>query len=372
MTTSSNTSSRITNMMASCLLLLPTAHAFVMPSQSAIRTSNMVLHQAPDQFGGWMQEGSQGVALTGEPMPGNPQTGTYSRDRAPPHIDTSPSQPLARTGSAADYYYPPKQGVSSEDWWTGAGSPGQPLFGGPSSANAYYPRTSQMEEPQAETIQGAGSRKTWDTSQHDQTNFVLGSVGGRPVYANVQVWEGPNNTPASMSLYSEDGNLRPWSAGFQNTLRSGGSSVLNIRNTGPMEFPVQASVEGSYDGTRGQLIGDQIQQAEKQQQQATFSPSKNLAKSKTIQGETLKTFSVGPECQAIRVELYSEGRPMYAKVEMWQGPSNIQQCAEIYSDNGNDRVWSAVIPTPGYACTVAIRNVGPMAYPISASVDAMS
>jgi hypothetical protein len=365
------------------LAALGTAHAFVLPSSTSTSTStssgrmNVLLQQMPDQQAGWMKDG---------PMDQERATGTYSRARSP----MSPPTPFVEGGRA---YYPSIR--TDREWWEGAKGAGssadEPFIGQnrrsgrvTDESEFYYPRTSSptgpgVDPPQRpETIQGSGSRRTWDTSRHDQTQVVVGSPSGRPVYANVQVWEGPNNTPASMRLYSEDGAMRPWQAGFQNTFRSGGSSSLNIRNTGPMEFPVEATITGSYDGSRGQKVGDQIKQAtkeaekEQQQRQRTMTPTKSLLKSQTVQGGSLKTFSVGPSCEAIRMELFSEGRPMYAVVEMWQGPNNIQQCAEIYSDNGNDRVWSAIIPTPGYSCTIAIRNIGPMAYPISATVDAMS
>ena len=113
-------------------------------------------------------------------------------------MNTEPGQPLARSGGA-QYYAPTQPGASSinpDGWWSGAGgsSPGGPMFAAPPtvSGNPNYPRSNERplsDPPRPETIQGAGSRKTWDTSQHDQTNFVLGSVGGRPVYANVQVWD---------------------------------------------------------------------------------------------------------------------------------------------------------------------------------------
>jgi hypothetical protein len=376
------------------LAALGTTHAFVLPlSSSSSARTGMMLRQRPDQQAGWMSDGP----LNGDPQPGNRRTGTYSRPSrspmSPPPSSTGEGPPFSPGGRA---YYPRTQQEEQQmtgpsirtdrEWWEGARGAGadEPFIGSnrragrSRSSEEFYPMTNQpgVDPPQRpETVQGGGSRRTWDTSRHDQTQVVLGSPSGRPVYANVEVWEGPNNTPASMRLYSEDGSMRPWQAGFQNTFRSGGSSAVNIRNSGPMEFPVEATISGSYDGSRGQKIGDQIKEAtkeaEKQQQQRQMTPTKSLLKAQTLQGGSLKTFSVGPSCEAIRIELFSEGRPMYAVVEMWQGPNNIQQCAEIYSDNGNDRVWSALIPTPGYSCTIAIRNTGPMAYPISATVDAM-
>lgn len=215
-----------------------------------------------------------------------------------------------------------------------------------------------------EVVQG-GSRKTFSTTHQDQTIVELGSKG-RPIYATAQVWQGPGNTPASMSMYSEDGGLRPWRAAFQNTDRGTPSTTLDIRNDGGMEFPLEASVIGKHDGTKG------MSKEEKdfvEEMEFDYVPSK-FKVTQTVQGQSLKYFNVKAGVDAVMVELSSEGRPMFIQVELWKGPDAVKQCAEIYSDNGSDRHWSAIIETHGQECTVAIRNVGPaLVYPVKASVD---
>ena len=67
------------------------------------------------------------------------------------------------------------------------------------------------------------------------------SVGtdGRPLSADIEVWDGPGNTPVSMRVYGEDGQQRPVRAVIGGR---GTPNTVAVRNTGPMEFPMTASV----------------------------------------------------------------------------------------------------------------------------------
>jgi hypothetical protein len=204
------------------------------------------------------------------------------------------------------------------------------------------------------TVQG-GSRSTWvspDPYGSDEMNVHLGTAG-RPLHANVEHWSGPGNTPSRMQLYSEDGGARPWMTKFR-TPTNVHSGVTQVRNTGPMEFPIEASVHASNSMANG---GPPMPNGEM------------MSRPVTVDGGALKTFGFDHDVQHVYMEISSEGLPVNAVVELWQGPSNTKAIAKIYTDHGLNRPWSALIPCPGYGASICVRNVGPMTYPIKVSMD---
>ena len=242
----------------------------------------------------------------------------------PQQFRDAPNAPLAPYDRAPLTRYSPSQG---------GGRPAQPQR---------WRRPHQEEG----VVQG-GSRRSWSSwdhpyGRHERMHVNL-QTEGRPLEANVEMWQGPNNVPASMRVYSEDGRLRPFNAYFETR---GSSATMDIRNAGPLEYPLSAGVQGTNQGR-----------------------PMNSVKYTTVQGGSLRTFAFGPSVESVQVDLHSDGMPMTAIVELWQGPNNVKQIAEIYTDDGRSRPFTAVIDTPGYGNTIAIRNAGPMEYPLKASLD---
>lgn len=206
-------------------------------------------------------------------------------------------------------------------------------------------------------VQG-GSRWTQSGRSYSDDNYShvqLRSEGRHnPVNAEVELWDGPNNAPGKMRVYSEDGNLRPFNARIGTSSRSGsGSHAMSVRNSGPLEFPLSAGVYGG-SGARYNM-GDAYGR-------------RSSARSETVHGGDLKTFSFDSDVSCVHVELETDGLPLMAKVELWQGPNNIKQIAEVYLDDGQ-RPFSATVETPGHGSTVAIRNEGPTAFPLRVRLE---
>lgn len=93
-----------------------------------------------------------------------------------------------------------------------------------------------------------------------------------------------------------------------------------------------------------------------------------------VQGGSRRTWSYGSghpdQMDEMHVELGSDGRPMDAEFELWQGPGNSPVRSRVYGDNGNNRRVYASVGTGGrgYTNTASIQNTGPLEFPINAEV----
>lgn len=201
-------------------------------------------------------------------------------------------------------------------------------------------------------VQG-GSLKTWSyASPMVERIHVVLKTDGRPLEADVSLWQGPDNTPHKMRVYVEDGYLRPFSAVFE-TPR--GPNTVSIRNKGQLEFPLQAHVLAEDFATttslpaarKNDLTGDSM----------------------TIQGGALRTFPFDPSVESVAVLLATDGRPLNARIELLQGPNNNKQVVEVYTEDGLDRPFFMVIETPGSGNVVRVVNTATVEFPMTAWVE---
>mmetsp|Transcript_8748 Transcript_8748/g.7217 ORF Transcript_8748/g.7217 Transcript_8748/m.7217 type:complete len:323 (-) Transcript_8748:252-1220(-) len=206
----------------------------------------------------------------------------------------------------------------------------------------------QSKSPEV-TVQG-GSLKTWAFSSPavERVQVVL-KTEGRPLDADVELWAGPDNTPHKMRVYVENGASRPFSAVLE-TPR--GPNTIAVRNIGQLEFPMAAQIEAV--SAAGPLA-------------AAMNPGTG---SMTIQGGALRTYPFDPMVDSVQVLLRTDGRPLNARIELLQGPNNNKQVIELYTEDGLDRPFFAVLETPGSGNVVRIVNTATVEFPLTASVGA--
>eukprot|EP00957_Ditylum_brightwellii_P170986 13016224-Ditylum_brightwellii.AAC.1 len=98
--------------------------------------------------------------------------------------------------------------------------------------------------PQPIPIQGGGTIKT--CSFYNTVNRVdlYLKTDGRPLDANIDLWNGPSHAPQKMSIHVEDGSIRPFHCVVQTP---GTGNSIAIQNTANMEFPLSACITAELD-----------------------------------------------------------------------------------------------------------------------------
>eukprot|EP00594_Rhizosolenia_setigera_P011659 CAMPEP_0178961532 /NCGR_PEP_ID=MMETSP0789-20121207/13763_1 /TAXON_ID=3005 /ORGANISM="Rhizosolenia setigera, Strain CCMP 1694" /LENGTH=226 /DNA_ID=CAMNT_0020645385 /DNA_START=289 /DNA_END=965 /DNA_ORIENTATION=- len=151
-------------------------------------------------------------------------------------------------------------------------------------------------------VQG-GSLKTWTYASPavDRLEVSL-KTDGRPLDADIDLWQGPDNTPTKMRVYVEDGALRPFSAVIE-TPR--GPNTVAIRNIGHLEFPISAVV-----------VANDVE-----------SSAADLAEApkRTVQGGASARSAAELSTSFATTTAETDGRPLNARIELLQGPNNNKQ-----------------------------------------------
>ena len=163
-------------------------------------------------------------------------------------------------------------------------------------------------------VQG-GSLRTWAYSSLalEEVQVVLSSEG-RPIDAVIELWQGPGNIPYTMRVFAEDGIERPFTAVIAtprtapsarprfgdnvDAKPSAAPSTVAIRNTGQLEFPFTARCL--------------VAAVDRPSDECVSSPSD------AIQGGALRSYPFDPSVDSVQVLLQTDGRPLYARVEILQ------------------------------------------------------
>ncbi|KAG7347717.1 hypothetical protein IV203_016422 [Nitzschia inconspicua] len=256
----------------------------------------------------------------------------------------------------------PKDKTSLFSSYTGSGSGGSPdtSVGGSTPNpidNTPGGMLAKTKEEVWETlspikVQG-GSLRTWSftTPLIDSVQVHL-KTEGRPLNANVELWQGPDNTPQKIAVYLEDGAVRPFRAVI---MSPGDQNSVAIRNTAQMEYPLFAGVEANVKEPGNSMsISQRLDQ---------------IVATKIIQGGAVFTMPFSPSVASVQVLLKTDGRPLNARIELLQGPNNVKQVMEVYTEDGTARPFYTILETPGTGNVVRIVNTATVEFPISANVE---
>jgi len=195
------------------------------------------------------------------------------------------------------------------------------------------------------SVQG-GSLRTCSFHEDIDRVTVYLKTEGRPLRADVNLWQGPDNTPQKVNVYLEDGDFRPFRCVIETP---GSSNAVSIRNTGELEYPLTAGIE---------LDANRIDDVPFRRDDFRI-----------VQGGAVYTTPFAPAVQSVRVCLRTDGRPMNARVELLQGPNNDKQVMEIYSEDGLQRPFNCIVDTPGVGNVVRIVNTATVEFPMTAALE---
>lgn len=228
--------------------------------------------------------------------------------------------------------------------------------------------TDIWETEAPEIIQGA-SLKTWDfNSEHLDAVQVLLKTEGRPLKADIELWQG-ENAPQKISVYSENGETRPLSAFIATPYQ--GHTAVAVKNSGEGEFPMKACVEADLSQNGNYLAGSGPANAN-QLAKYTLQNLWDKARPKTVQGGGA-TYVVPLESNIQRVQILitSEKNPINARIEILEGPNNVKQVMEIQTEDGKARPFFCVLDLPDPILTNVMRvvNTGPFEFPIECRIE---
>jgi hypothetical protein len=256
------------------------------------------------------------------------------------------TQTQSNTGTGQMGFAAPGGSLSRPGGMSGNSPIEQAQINAPSNPRSSPGKTAVGEGSIPSILLQGGSLKTWSfASAYVERLQVVLTTAGRPLDADIELWQGPDNCPVKMRTYVEDGSIRPFTALIE-TPR--GPSTCAIRNIGEMEFPFAATVTASEiismpnDMAYGSLM--------------------------TIQGGALRTYPFDPTVDSIQVLLKTDGRPLNARIELLQGPNNNKQVIELYTEDGLDRPFFCVLGSPGAGNVVRVVNTAPIEFPLQAAI----
>eukprot|EP00565_Helicotheca_tamesis_P000718 CAMPEP_0185733618 /NCGR_PEP_ID=MMETSP1171-20130828/20139_1 /TAXON_ID=374046 /ORGANISM="Helicotheca tamensis, Strain CCMP826" /LENGTH=136 /DNA_ID=CAMNT_0028403395 /DNA_START=602 /DNA_END=1009 /DNA_ORIENTATION=+ len=92
-------------------------------------------------------------------------------------------------------------------------------------------------------------------------------------------------------------------------------------------------------------------------------------KGRIVQGGASYSVPCPPSVGSLQLMLHTDGRPLSARIELLQGPNNVKQRMEVYTEEGLQRPFFVVVDTPGGGNLIRIENTATVEYPLMARVE---
>lgn len=188
------------------------------------------------------------------------------------------------------------------------------------------------------------TRHTWNMADNSKEIVQIAMEStGRPLNADVQLWIGPDWTPVTIHAHSEDGKDYPIQTlvGTRNM-----AANVEVKNTGPSTMPVNSAV--SYAISPLADARDRVAEE---------------VEGKYMEGGSVHHLSFAPEIDQLQVLLKTQGKQLNAKIELLNGPNNVKQEFEVFTNNGELNSLFVVFNTPGEGNAIRVKNLAPLEYP---------
>lgn len=206
--------------------------------------------------------------------------------------------------------------------------------------------TREMMDTIEKIVVQGNARKTCSFGESVRRVGILMHTEGRPLNATVDLWQGPDNAPQQMQVYLEEGWKRPFRAIVETP---GSSNSVSFKNRNALEYPLLVGMDVDRTGD------EYIPSVENEYV--------------IIQGGGVHSMEFEPEVEAVQVSFTSDGRPMNARLELLQGPSNTKQIMDMYCENGIERPFNIIMETPGAGNVVRAENLAPLEFPLMVSSE---
>lgn len=217
-----------------------------------------------------------------------------------------------------------------------------------------------IDSGEATQVQG-GALRTWPIKDPRVDRVLISLISGgpsegNPCKAEVTVTQGPGNTPLTCNVYSGKGSYRKIRFLVENPFPH--SSVF-VRNTNSVEYPFTCRIQPC------------VSEPQPNTDMPVLPPSLyDMKNPRLLQGSgSVVNYPLDGSVDMAKVSIRTDGRPMELMIELIQGPNAPKYTFNLYTQNGLERPFYAILETPGAGNMIRIKNVHKREMPCYVEVE---